>query len=118
MFNQLEPNVGLQWTTRIMALLATIALALPLACALKQQRKDAYRRMLDLSAWRELPYTLFALAIFFGFLGFYVPFCYVQQYSIDKLDMGEYLAFYLLAILNAGAFLGRIVSDSIPPCWP
>ena len=63
-----------------------------------------------MSAWRELPYLLLAVAIFFGLVGFYVPFCYIQAYSTDKAIMSKELAFYLLPILSAGAFLGRIVS--------
>ena len=70
-----------------------------------------HHRVLDMSAWREIPYILFALAIFFGFVGFYIPFCYIQAYSIDKSVMEKQLALYLVAMINAGAFFGRIVSS-------
>ena len=66
-------------------------------------------RILDLSAWRELPYSLFALAIFLGFVGFYAPFCYIQEFSTNKAIMTDDLVFYLLPVLNAGAIFGRIV---------
>lgn len=96
-----------------MALIAAGTLLLPVACTMSQKRLPQRHCALDLSAWREAPYVLFALAIFFGFVGFYVPYCYVQAYSIDKEIMAEHLSFYLLPIINAGAFFGRIVC----PCF-
>jgi hypothetical protein len=65
--------------------------------------------LIDLGAWRELPYLLFSIGLFCTFMGLYVPFFYVQSYVIQQGIMSENLGFYLLAILNAGSFFGRIV---------
>lgn len=83
-------------------------------CIARGKSNFEARRTLDFSAWRELPYSLFTVAIFLGFVGFYVPFCYVQAYSMEAAFMGRGLAFYLSSILNAGAFCGRIVSEAHP----
>ena len=109
-FTQLQPKVGFGWTTRIIALITTVTLMLPLIVTKMHRSTSEHHGVLDMSAWRELPYLLLAVAVFFGFVGFYVPFCYVQAYSIDKAIMSKELAFYLLPILSAGAFFGRIVS--------
>lgn len=44
----------------------------------------------------------------------YIPLFYVQVYAIEKNIVGgdENLAFYLLAIANAGSFFGR-TSESL-----
>ena len=110
-FSQLQPRIGFPWATRIIALIAAGTLLLPLACMMSRQKTTERHRILDLSAWRELPSILLALAIFFGFVGFYIPFCYIQASSTDRSIMDKQLAFYLLPILNAGAFFGRIVSS-------
>ena len=109
-FSQLQPTIGFGWATRIIALIAASSLVIPAACITKPPKTEDRHPSLDLSAWRDASYVLFALAIFLGFFGFYVPYYYVQLYSIEKVTMSRALAFYLLPILSAGAFFGRIVS--------
>lgn len=69
------------------------------------------RKLYDLAAFKELPYTFFSVGEFFGFMGMYVPFFYVQTYAIEKNIMSQDLAFYLLPILNAASVFGRIVPN-------
>ncbi len=73
----------------------------------------AKRQLFQLSAFKELPYTLFSFAEFFGFMGLYIPFFYIQSYAINspntKLD--ESFAFWLLVILNAASLFGRIIPN-------
>lgn len=106
--------IGFGWATRIIALIAASSLVIPAACMKKPPKTRERHPSLDLSAWRDASYSLFALAIFLGFVGFYVPYYYVQAYSSEKVAMSKSLAFYLLPILNAGAFFGRIVSRILP----
>jgi len=53
---------------------------------------------------------LFSSSALFGFIGLYIPFFYVQLYSIQRKAAQGSLITYLLPLLNAGSFLGRIVS--------
>jgi predicted MFS family arabinose efflux permease len=62
----------------------------------------------DFNAFRNRPFNIFALASFAGFLGLYVPFFYIQQYSSSFAGVNDDLAFYTLVILNAGSVFGRI----------
>ena len=66
-----------------------------------------------------MPYLFFSLGQFFGFLGMYVPFFYVQLYAIERKIMREDLAFYMLSLINAAAIFGRVIpnffSDRIGP---
>lgn len=50
------------------------------------------------------------MAEFFGFMGLYIPFFYIEIYALEKTDIDRDLAFYLLTLLNTGSFFGRIVS--------
>lgn len=47
-----------------------------------------------------------------GFIGLYIPVFYIQVYALTKgVTANEEFAFYLLAILNAGSFFGRVIPN-------
>ena len=108
-FHQLQPRLGFGWSVRIMAFIMLATLMLPLICMKLPHKSPRIKRAFDTAAWKEGPFTLFALSAFFGFLGLYVPIFYVQIYSIEKAIVNKNFAFYLLPLLNAGSFFGRIV---------
>lgn len=72
------------------------------------------RRMIDRKILEEVDYVLFTLALFLGYMGLYIPYFYVQIYCMDQSIIAGNLNLYLLAIINAGGFVGRIVSLSKP----
>jgi predicted MFS family arabinose efflux permease len=78
------------------------------AALLRPHSLEKPRKVFDFSAFRNKPFNVFAIASFAGFLGLYVPFFYIQQYSSSFARVNEDLAFYTLVILNAGSVAGRI----------
>lgn len=91
--------------------MATLGIAL---CVMKVRIKPEQKReLLQLSAFKELPYTLFTLGEFLGFMGLYIPFFYIQSYAIEapSTPIDENLAFYLLVILNAASIFGRVIPN-------
>ncbi|KAM0794207.1 major facilitator superfamily domain-containing protein [Usnea florida] len=120
-FHRLQPKIGFGWATRVMAFIMLATLIVPMA-GMKMRTKPQVRRKLFVSsAWKEPPFTLFAIASFFGFLGLYIPLFNIQLFAIEQhiLSDRQDLAFYLLAILNTGSFFGRIIptfaADKIGP---
>ena len=77
------------------------------------------RKLLDLHAWKEPPYTLFVLGGFTGFVGLYIPFFFTTSFAAGKAGASEQLASYFIPILNAASIFGRIipnlVADKIGP---
>jgi predicted MFS family arabinose efflux permease len=69
------------------------------------------RKMVDTSAFKDLPFMLFISGSFLAFQGLFIPFFYLQFYAISERITSEDLAFYLLSILNAGSIIGRIVPN-------
>ena len=67
------------------------------------------RSLLELAAFKEAPYSLFCLAMFFAYVGFFGPIFYISSYALQTNVMSEDLAFYLLPILNAASIPGRIL---------
>jgi len=63
------------------------------------------------STSKDIPYLLSCLGFCIGFLGLYVFYFYIQLYAIDVADTESGLAFYLLPILNAASFFGRLLPN-------
>ena len=77
------------------------------------------RKLYDWAAFKEAPYVLFVFGGFLGFMALYVPFFYIQLYSIERNIASETLTFYILPIINAASVFGRIfpnmLADKIGP---
>lgn len=79
-----------------------------------RQYPQKRRTLLDLwdkNSLLDLPYVLFGFGILFGYMGIYVVFFYIQLYGRSRADVSAHLAFYLLALINAGSSLGRILPN-------
>lgn len=68
-------------------------------------------QVLDLEAFRDLTYVLFCFGVFFGFMGVYIPFFYIELYAIQKCNTGPELTSYLLVIVNSGSLFGRLIPN-------
>ena len=93
-----------------MAFIILVTLAIPLVVMRTRIEPTAQRKLVDLVVFKEASYLLFAIGEFFTFMGLYIPFFYVQLYSIQGNIVDVNLGFYLLSIMNAGSFFGRIMS--------
>lgn len=112
-FHQLVPQIGFGWATRVLAFIMMVTLGVSLT-VMKVRIKPAQKReLLQLSAFKEMPYTLFTLGEFLGFMGLYIPFFYIQTYATEApgTHIDENLAFYLLVILNAASIFGRVIPN-------
>jgi len=69
------------------------------------------RALINLRTFRDTTYLLCCFGFFVGFLGLYVFYYYIQLYAIDVTGTKPRLAFYLLAILNAASFFGRLLPN-------
>lgn len=70
---------------------------------------DKKRSIIDIGAFREMPYLFFVISVFVGFMGLYLPFFYVQSFAIENHITNSNLGFYILAIMNATSAFGRII---------
>lgn len=63
-------------------MLGTLAVSLSV---MRTRILPAHKRALwDLPAFKEAPFVFFTLGMFFGFMGLYIPFFYVQSYAIEE----------------------------------
>lgn len=112
-FHKLVPRIGFGWATRVLAFIMMATLTISLAVMKVRVKPPHKRELLQLSAFKELPYTLFALGEFLGFMGLYIPFFYIQIYATEAphTHVDGTLAFYLLVILNAASIFGRVIPN-------
>lgn len=83
------------------------------ALLLRPHTLEKPRKVFDASAFSNWPFNAFALASFAGFMGLYIPFFYIQQFTASFTDADPDLVFYTLAILNAGSVVGRVIPGFI-----
>ncbi|KAI9875953.1 MAG: hypothetical protein M1830_007685 [Pleopsidium flavum] len=112
LLNQLKPQIGFAWTVRVMGFIifGTMLPALALM-RLRNPPPATKRALIDLKHLKDIPYLLSCLGFFIGFLGLYVFYYYIQLYAVDVAGTGSGLAFYLLSILNAASFFGRLIPN-------
>ena len=107
-FHELQPMVGYGWATRIMGFIALATLSIPCVCIRLHVLPLPRKTIIDFSGFKELPFALFCLASFVGFIGLYVPFFFVTEFA-DAAGLSTKLAFYMLPVVSCGSIIGRIL---------
>ncbi|KAJ5338690.1 hypothetical protein N7452_005418 [Penicillium brevicompactum] len=115
MFNQLISKLGFPWTVRVMAFVM-LALFIAAAVLLLYPEKKSHkteipqsRSLIDLSAFKDLPFWSFTIANFFLYLGYITPFYYIPTYAETKLGTSRTVASNVLLISQASSVVGRVV---------
>ncbi|KAF2772677.1 MFS general substrate transporter [Teratosphaeria nubilosa] len=105
-FHSARPLIGFPWTVRIIGFIALLTLVVPCAFIEPRAKPPGKRKVFDLNIIKELPFEVFNLATFFGFVGQYIPYFYIVDYTLEH-DMS--ITFYMLIVLNVGSIPGRII---------
>lgn len=112
-------QVGYPWSVRIIGFTSLATLLIPLAIMRIRVKPGKIRKIIDWSAFVDLPYMFFAIGCVIGFIGLYVALFYTSYYGQANHITDESLSFYLVPILNAGSVFGRTLpnwlSDKIGP---
>ncbi|EED14080.1 MFS monocarboxylate transporter, putative [Talaromyces stipitatus ATCC 10500] len=109
MVNSLLPKIGFAWTLRCLGFF-TLATLLPSLVFLRQRLPPrATGPIVEWKAFLEVPYTCFALGMFFILLGLYVGFFYISSYARDALGASMSTSTDLLMVMSAVGFPARII---------
>ncbi|RAL13358.1 MFS general substrate transporter [Aspergillus homomorphus CBS 101889] len=106
---QLLPRLGFPWTIRIMGFVVLLNVAVVLSIVKARQLPLKSRQLIELAAFKELPYLLFTISMFFTLWATYFAYYYVRSYALDKLHVSEASSYNLLLIVNAIGIPGRII---------
>lgn len=110
-FRRLQPRIGFGCATRVIALIALVTLAANLVVTKTRTKPGPARNLLELSAFRSVPYSLFTAGAFVALIGLYFPYFYIPVYCERIVGTSADFAFYLLAVVNAASFFRRIVPN-------
>ncbi|KAI1409391.1 major facilitator superfamily domain-containing protein [Hypoxylon sp. FL1857] len=108
-FNQLQPQVGFGWATRSLGFILLATSLVPVFLMKANAPPRPARSLVDRSAFRDAPFLVFSLGLFFGVMGFYIVLNYVQLLAMARTNTSPSLAGYLLVIINAASLPGRLV---------
>ncbi|KAE8827957.1 hypothetical protein HRS9139_07176 [Pyrenophora teres f. teres] len=106
---QLIPRVGFEWAVRIMGFMM---LAMGVCyCALLKPRLPPRKTgpVLELAAFKEMPYSVYLLGVFLIALGQYFAFYYISSFAVDVLGLEYGASINVLLVLNGVGVLGRMV---------
>ena len=117
-FKSLLSSLGFGWTTRVAGFIALCTLVAA-SILIQSVGARSTRQFVDRTAFTDLPYMSYMVSGVLLFAGVLVPYFLASTYAHDVLLAEVDFSFYLLAILNAAQFLGRvlpaILSDWIGP---
>ncbi|KAI5363981.1 Putative major facilitator superfamily, MFS transporter superfamily [Septoria linicola] len=110
-FKYVQPTeLGFGWAVRIIGFIAILTLAIPCIVIKPRVRPPGRRKIFDASILKEVPFQIMNLATFFGFVGQYIPYFFIEQYAANH---GLGMEFWMLIFLNIGSIPGRIVPSYI-----
>ncbi|KAH8719546.1 major facilitator superfamily domain-containing protein [Phaeosphaeriaceae sp. PMI808] len=142
-FNQLHPNIGFAWATRVLAfiLLATSAVPIaimqfptptpadnaanehyaPSSSPLVSSAKFTQfcRNLVDATALGDVPFILLIAGLLTTFMGIYTILYYINLLAVERTSAADNLSSSILIILNGASTVGRILpsvlADRIGP---
>lgn len=106
---QLLPKIGFPWTVRTIGFLMLAIHAVTLAFSKPRLPPRKSGALVEWTAFKEPPYTLFSTGMFLVFLGLYPAFYYVGSFGRNILGITEADSINYLLILNGIGLVGRIV---------
>jgi MFS family permease len=117
MVNSLLGEVGFAWTLRVLGFF-TFATLLPSLFFLRQRLPPRTTGpIVEISAFREVPYSSYAVGMFFILWGLYVGFFYVSSFASDVLDTSTSTSSALLMVMSGVGLPGRIIPGLVSDAW-
>ncbi|KAK2733886.1 hypothetical protein FQN57_001936 [Myotisia sp. PD_48] len=108
MFQQLLPKLGFGWTMRAFAFVTTACLTLCNFLARPRVPPRKTGPFLELAAFKEASYALFAIGIFLTFWGVYFAFYYLSSFGIEIIHITQLESLNMILILSGIGIIGRI----------
>jgi MFS family permease len=108
-FEALLPRVGFGWTLRVLGLIMLVFQLIAFALGRTRVPPRSIGPLVEFSAFKEIPYLLFAIGIFFCFWGVYPAYYYVGEYASSVIRVSQGNSINLLIIMNGIGIIGRLV---------
>lgn len=112
-FYKLIDRIGFGWTTRVIGFIALATLIPPILFMKQRIKPQKARKIIDKTAFTDIPFLLFIFGTFLGFIGLYVILFYLSYFTSASGILGDKMSFYIVPILNAASVFGRTLPNAI-----
>jgi MFS family permease len=102
-----NPTLGFGWTVRILGFLMLAVLVLS-CTAIRARLPPRKGRFFLPSAFKNIQFLGVLISVSLMLLGVFMPFFYLPTYAVSR-GMSTQLASYVISILNAASFFGRVI---------
>ncbi|PGH35352.1 hypothetical protein GX50_01816 [[Emmonsia] crescens] len=106
---QLLHRLGFPWTLRVMGFIMLANSLVIMSLVRVRLRPRESGRFFELSAFRELPYSLFCIGSFLIIWAVYFAYYYISIFSQNIIGVSRSTSFTILLIMNAVGIPGRAV---------
>ncbi|KAL8826354.1 MAG: hypothetical protein Q9191_003853 [Dirinaria sp. TL-2023a] len=117
MVETLLPRIGFPWTMRALGFLMLGIAVLNIAIMRTRIPPRKAGPLLEISAFRETTYSLFAVGVFLMFWGQYFGYFYIGSFGRDIIHLKQADSINLVLIMNGIGFFGRLIPGYISDRW-
>ena len=89
--------------------LGGFAIAIPMVLCRTVHVGGRRRDLVDVRAWKELPFLTLCIGGFFRFLGYFSPVFFIPVFAQTALRLSQKTSLDILIIFNAASFIGRLL---------
>lgn len=108
-FAKVQPRLEYSWTVRCIGFIVRATSIVPCLTIKMRVAPKGRRAILNHHMLKETKYDLWSLAWFFGNMGLYILYLFIEQYATNVTDMTSNAALYILTTINAASIFGRIL---------
>lgn len=106
---QLLPKVGFAWTVRVMASVICFNSVVVLSIAHVRLSPRRTGPLVEWSAFKDLPYTLFCVGMFLNLWAVYFAYFYISTFGKDIIHVSSSTSLTILLVMNAIGMPGRLI---------
>lgn len=93
--------------------LGVFAAGVPMLLIGKVATKGKRRALVDMSAWKDVPFLVLCCGGFFRFLGYFSPIFFLPLFGETALGLSQNKAIDLALIFSGVSFFGRIIGSLV-----
>ncbi|RDI79863.1 hypothetical protein Vi05172_g10219 [Venturia inaequalis] len=112
-FDKVQPKLGFSWTVRCIGFVVLGTCIVPCLTIKMKVAPKARRAIFNHHILKETTFDVWSLAWFFGNMGLYIPYFFIEQYAANVTHLTRETALYTLTTINAASIIGRIVPGLI-----
>lgn len=118
---ELIARASFPWAVRAVGFIVLATLLIPILIMKPLFLPKGKRQLTDKTMVKDRVFTLFTIINFIGWLGVQIPLFYAALFAEYVIGRPQDNAFYMLAIMGAGSFPGRLLTplagDRFGPLW-